>query len=328
MSEQLKQSEQEQGLYMLKALLALFVVIIHVPMFGKSELKPLLSAAVPCFYIISGFFLYRGDRIKEIHCAWRWCKKIFTISVLVNLFYFIYWGVQGTWRYKAFCHAFLSGDLLNAALWYLTAMWQGLLAFILIRRFVSSKVIYLLPLLIIFSLLEGRFHFLFEDGGAYVPQWHRLNFFAVALPCLSVGYLLRKHVHRLKNLYVAIAFFVFFVVCGYAEDWIISIYVKKIISYGIFTIPVAICLFLIFLNLKKVRLSFISDIGKYHSANIYYFHVFVRYIVLEIEEYAHINAVSVRALIVYGLSIVVSIAVNWLCVYVKKFWEYVYNAKC
>ena len=47
-----------QSLFLLKAICALFVVIIHFPLAGKIYLDPLIKASVPIFYMITGYFMF------------------------------------------------------------------------------------------------------------------------------------------------------------------------------------------------------------------------------------------------------------------------------
>jgi len=74
------QKKDIPGLFALKALCALFVVIIHVPFIGKDTLAPIIRIAVPCFFMISGFFLYSGNAQAETTKAWKWAKKAFMLA--------------------------------------------------------------------------------------------------------------------------------------------------------------------------------------------------------------------------------------------------------
>lgn len=288
-------------------------------MLGKAEIKPFYMTAVPCFFIISGFFLYRNDRARELHCAWRWCKKIFITAALVNLFYFVFLGCRGPWLYKTFRMSFLTGDTLMQHLWYLTAMWQGLLLFFIIRRFLSARVIYLLPFLLILHFLSARYRFLLTDEGGVLPQWVRLNFLTVATPCVSIGYLLRKHIACFKGIFPAITLFIIFTACNYAENILLTrFHVNSGVGYNLFTAPMAIGIFLIFKYLPISKDSFISDIGKYHSANIYYFHIFVWIYTRELAGFCDVNIKPIAAVIVYIATILFSIILRVAWKYTKR----------
>ena len=85
-----QQNKSYDGIYMLKALCAFFVVIYHVDFLYNTELKPITHIAVHVFYIISGFFLYTGYAKSEISKAKKWLKKNYFMDncIKYTLFYF------------------------------------------------------------------------------------------------------------------------------------------------------------------------------------------------------------------------------------------------
>lgn len=84
--------KQYAGLYVLKALCALFVVMIHFPIFAKVGWDPLIKTSVPVFYMISGFFLLRdmndedstNNRLKK---ALGKSLKLLLLSSGIYIFY-------------------------------------------------------------------------------------------------------------------------------------------------------------------------------------------------------------------------------------------------
>lgn len=181
------------SLYALKALAAFFVVMIHFPMWGCWILEPIIRIAVPLFYLVSGFFLYSGSQTREIGKALRWIRKIVICSLLLNAFYAI-------WRI-AFLHECISGRMVLSALltgegicvplWFLTAMWQGLFVFVLLRRW-KEKWLPAVPALCLLNPLLGRYCFLFMEANEQLPTFVRSNFLTVALPFICLGYLASK----------------------------------------------------------------------------------------------------------------------------------------
>ncbi|MDO4410620.1 MAG: acyltransferase family protein [Akkermansia sp.] len=321
--------EEFQGLYVLKAICALWVVGIHLPLVGKADLMPLFVSAVPCFYIISGFFLYKGgDSIKERACAWKWCKKIFTVACLINVFYFAVAILRGEWPdiCEKFCISFVTGDTVNGALWYLTAMWEALCVFIFCRRFFSDKVIYVFSFFILFNLLLGKYYFIFDAGEYDLPQCIRLNWLTVALPCMSVGYLLRKHELYFKNVKVEL-WVVIFMLLSYIEYFVLKSFCIETPSYYLFTLPMAVCLVLVCKNLANEKLSLLANIGKNHSSNIYYFHMFLGAFIGFLSFHLEINVKLVTALIVYVGCIFFSMGVNYLCQSVRNLWRNIYKGE-
>ena len=64
------------SLYVLKALAALFVLMIHFEFYKRQYLEPIFKCGVPVFYIISGFFLYSANPISERGKIRKGMKKI------------------------------------------------------------------------------------------------------------------------------------------------------------------------------------------------------------------------------------------------------------
>lgn len=319
--------EEFQGLYVLKAICALWVVCIHLPLMGKADLMPLFVTAVPCFYIMSGYFLYQGgDSKRERVCAWRWCKKIFTIACLINAFYFVLSILRGGWPgiCEKFFISFVTGDSVNGTLWYLTAMWEALCVFIFCRRFFSDKLIYLFPFFILFNLLFGKYYFIFGSGEYDLTQYVRLNWLAVALPCMSVGYLLRKHESCFKCTKVFCGVVVFLLL-SYLEYFILEYFCIETPSYYLFTLPMAVCLVLACKKMSNDEILFLANIGKNHSSNIYYFHIFLGACIAFLSFHLQINVGAVTALIVYVGCIFFSMLVNYMCRYVRNLLRNIYE---
>ncbi len=298
------------GLYALKVLCALFVVMIHVPVIGKETLSPIIRIAVPCFYLISGFFLYADNEQKEIKRAWKWIKKTLLITILINLFYFLAWYrfSFSVGHVKGIIKAVVTGESIAYHLWYLTAMWQALIIFVIIRRYLPACLIYFAPTLILLNLLLGRYIILFYHGDYTLAQYVRLNCFSVALPCICLGYLLKKYICILSEFkYWWIMLFVF-IVCIYGEELMLRIYfINNNVSYSLFTLPIATCIFLAFYQGVKAAPSWILQIGKKHSANIYYFHVFISvYLAAIFRKIFNIDISSIQALLVFLACIVFS----------------------
>jgi len=312
------------GLYVLKALCALFVVMIHVPCMGKEALSPIIRIAVPCFYLISGFFLYAGNAQKETTKAWKWIKKTLLITIFINLFYFLtcrQFTFHGDY-FKVFLKAFITGDSIACHLWYLTALWQGLIMFVIMRRWLPNFLIYFAPAFILLNLLLGRYIILFYHGDYTLPQFVRLNCLSVALPCICSGYILKKHIHLLTKFKHWWILLFIFTACIYMEEFVLRVFfANNNVSYSLFTLPIATCIFLAFYQGMNSAPGWISQIGKKHSANIYYFHVFISgYVAAVFRKIFHTDISSIQAFIVFLACIVFSLLLRTL--YAKWFSGY------
>lgn len=305
------------GLYGLKAFCALFVVILHVPFVAKDTLTPFIRIAVPCFFMISGYFLYCEDTKNVFEKGVRWAKTNFFLACWLNLFYFILKStiLHGTNIYL-FLLSFARGDTIILPLWYLTALWQGLIIIIIILKAFPFALKYA-PFLIFINLLAGRYSFMFDLRGCPLPSYVTLNCVAVALPCLSIGYLLRSHHNYLVHMLTAsslLALLFLFSICMYVEEYIlVDILNSQTSGYSLFTLPVAIMFFILFLRLKNLP-TWLVAIGKKHSANVYFFHIFIAEVVTILlgPRLLNIDMVNGHALIVFLVTIVFSCVLKFV----------------
>ncbi len=263
------------------------VVGIHIPLWGTTSImKPLYSIAVPIFLMISGYFLVtpEGDipqkRITKI------LKKIFTITVIVNL---IYYGwrvlIHHVYTLPIF-RTILVGDTLNLALWYMNAYLEAL---ILIWFITKLKLTRLLPWLAILGLLLnlilGSYYWVFLDKrpelyleGVLIPNALHRNFFTIALPCIVAGTWLRlkERPQSLRKLLWAAGILL---IANYAEAIIRKLACGSATSgdIGLVTLPLAIVVFLIALNLKSEHrlIRYLAHLGKNYSTNIFLFHLLI-----------------------------------------------------
>ena len=105
------------SLYIVKCICAFLVVTCHTPMGQVKEIiSPIAMAAVPIFFLISGYFLYSPDERKSYERAKKSLKKIVPIFLLVQLFYWAWLlpnhgNLLNSWRGLA--DIFLTGSLFS-----------------------------------------------------------------------------------------------------------------------------------------------------------------------------------------------------------------------
>nr|WP_302830143.1 acyltransferase family protein [uncultured Bacteroides sp.] len=85
-----------QSIYVLKAICALLVVGIHVPSMLTNPLSPITRMAVPCFFMISGYFIvsnkenWLDDKLLKSHRFEKqvrlWCDRLGIYQVMKRLF--------------------------------------------------------------------------------------------------------------------------------------------------------------------------------------------------------------------------------------------------
>ena len=259
-----KQSKEISGLYVLKAICAYFVVAIHFSSFvyDYSFLIVTVRAAVPCFFLITGYFLYSNERCIEIKKIFSWIKKIAILIFLLNSFYYIY-DHSKLPTIESILQSFVHG---YEHLWYLTSLLHGLFIYLLLRICFSDKIICIFPLLVYALLVADQLN------QVIVPM--PLNGLFVALVYIGLGYAISKYKHKLKNrifycvLYaISIAFYYIF----YKID-------QSCFLLLILALFVNISFFCSFLKSDFSAKNPLVYIGKMHASNIYYFHMFVPHI--------------------------------------------------
>lgn len=246
-----------ESLYGLKALCAFFVVMIHSSMYGRDEILFFLKIAVPCFYAISGYFLYAGEAQKEISRAWRWTKKILLLYLFLVLLYLpISVFIQGTvYSAKILMCGIAFGFSPSVHLWYLSALWQALVVFYLLRRIRCWS-----PLIVIASLV----------GGAYMAGVYMFAFLT-ALSLVGGGYFAAKYgIARLAPALLGAVFFVCMTIVYFSHQGT-SFEMSLLAKSGYWF--AALCLLALCVRFPHFSLPWLSYIGKFHSGNIYYYHM-------------------------------------------------------
>lgn len=195
----LKEGKKTQidSLYALKAICAFFVVALHTPCFYKEFLIELFSIAVPCFYMITGYFLYVGNKEAERVKARKWLSKIIIISLVFNFIYLVAYLTTGrlVWDASIVFNLFILGDSISVHLWYLTALWQALVIFIIARKY--EKAFYFCLFLFLWDPIVYLIGVNMDI--AKMPDCVYLNCLARALPYLCAGYLISKNKERIPR---------------------------------------------------------------------------------------------------------------------------------
>lgn len=269
------------SLYLLKALCAFLVVVIHAQMWGKDAIQPILGMATPCFLCITGFLLYSDNKEKELGKAIKWAKKALWLSIILNL---LHMG-QHLWDGVPISQYSVSGLLTNlftgiafsTHLWYLSALWTGLLFFYVLRRY-AGLLIWVAPLLYCWA------HVCFKWGADIFPQAEdyvlfllRCNGLITGLPFLCTGYLIARHQERLTHLRLLTLWWGLCLLFLFFGSYVMRL--LPIVTYGwphfavmyaFIVLTLALCI-----RYRDARIPGLNEIGQYHSANIYFFHILV-----------------------------------------------------
>ena len=263
------------SLYILKALLVFSVVALHSP--HTLPWVGLPGLMVELYFVITGYFLFDPDPKKVQTHVWKSVKKVIPIILILQVFYGLlippavgnplttYW----MWFRLIFIGltSFYSGHL-----WYLTALFFGLIFFGLYLRYFRGRWIpVLFSLILVWGLLDGFRHLLFGEGQSIFAFS-----FLRAIPFLAVGYYIHANEQKLLRYRWSSIYFVLLILMGlemlfwgYLDNW-------SSFPSLIDLLPLRFSLFMLFLAHEELgRGTWLELIGAKYSGNIYYFHMVV-----------------------------------------------------
>lgn len=269
------------SLYVLRAFCALLVVIIHTPheWLGLS-LRPLEVCAVPMFFLLSGYFLYSESPDVVYRKAIKSAKKIFLLSVVLNLLYFFLNWPEST-HFLASPQAIIKHILLGrgilSVLWFLTDLCTCMLIVALIYRCKLNRYfwlsLFIIPIQVLITVYYPTLGLGSELRATYHTYYHLLP---MALPYFCIAFYIRSHQERLlsyRNIwgYCLLGF----LLLSYLEQWFTLNYMQGNTTLE-YASTVFICISVLVIALRYPTFgagSTVALIGKEHSANIYYFHM-------------------------------------------------------
>lgn len=294
------------SLYVLKALCAFFVVVIHFSSRYGYYLYPIIRTAVPCFFMISGYFLYSDNRENMMSKLIKAFRKTLTITIFAYLFYFIVRIVISSilkeddmnFHITSLLGYIIAGPSIWATghLWYLVAYLETLLVILLLVWFRSLKLVWILiPLGLITNLLMGKYGFLLPIPSDLmindVPKYMLArNFFTIGIPAFSIGLIIRKYNQMIiqtinkHNAWIISGLLLLFSIVEFTILY--SLYGRTFSGdIAIFTVPFAISLIIICLHYKEFGNDTIFEIiGKKYSSDIYIYHMFVASFIIRLIE--------------------------------------------
>lgn len=321
------------SLYILKAICALFVVLLHIPSisFEGAVLQPILRIAVPCFLMISGYYIVSDRKIREEKVK-RQCRKIVQLLIVGNLAFAGFVIVNNIilnqpifpigWQTPKFwINLILFGDVICYPFWYLTSYFQALLLIWCCIHYRCLRMMYVLvPFFLIGGILLNRYSFVFTDIILDV-RWSRNTLFC-AIPCVLLGSMVRLkniRIERIKTVvfllvaasYVELATLHYFNIDGSGSDFNLSTY------------PLAFSVFLYCVQYpnagiisEKLR-GLLINIGKYSAVDIYMYHVLVFSLLKLLVTKYETSAVLLNAEVVFMLCLLFSYAFK----YKKMIWS-------
>ena len=260
------------SLYVLKALLAFFVVTCHAPILLPWVNIP--GLATELFFAITGYFLYSEDLGKIQSRIWKSIKKVIPIMIFLQLLYIPLAPPDWKSPVVLFNWAFMGIANFDAVhLWYLTSLLYSLITFSLFIRFTKGKYIPVLFLCVLGWMILGDYRYFIDgkDGSIYL-----FNFISRALPFLAMGYWIRANESVLLqrkwlNIYIVLW------ILSCSENLLIHTLSQGQADGGFVEIfPLRFAFFMLIISYKELgQGTWLETIGDKYSGNIYYYHMAV-----------------------------------------------------
>lgn len=288
------------GLQVLKLLGACAIVHIHTQGFLTGWWHLVWRLAVPCFFMISGYFMLSPDGTLSQRRIGRALRKMIRLTLLTLLVYTsLKWTLDRAldhWWPDRFADTLapmaspafwirlvLFGDSHEGAFWYLMAYTQllGLLWLALHFRFV--KLLCCLALLSVPAMLWAEHHFIMGDEEIRIyifrPYLVVRNCLTVGLPFVVAGMLVRRYEHVIRRHIGPLAGFLILAICVmifYEYDWLATHNSFQRLDMYMTTAPAAVCLFVLFLTLPPLpSVVAAASLGRNFATPIYLIHPMV-----------------------------------------------------
>jgi surface polysaccharide O-acyltransferase-like enzyme len=308
-----------KSLQVLKIFCTFLIVNIHCAPFNRF-VDIICRIGVPTFLMITGYFLLnsRGElTLERLRYSIIKILKIDIVARLASLAFYYYrhvrYGYVLDWPEAAYI---LQGHTFNAPLWYLNALIYALILIYVIVKFDKLKLLpYLTIFGLIFNMVNGTYSPIFSIEEDFLL--HR-NFFAMSLPFLYIGMLIRRNEHliTIKPQILLAALIVTIVFC-FIEAWI---FVSGILEFQggelyITNIPLAIITFLIAIKTRYIPpVKILVTWAQRYSMYIYILH----YMVFQSISARNLCNPNLNALAVFFISMAISACIVHGAGLVKK----------
>lgn len=287
----------------LKLFLSLLVVFIHIHVPWRDFILPFTRCAVPCFFMISGFFLYNMDKDKMRQRVGQGIRRMFNITFFATLLYMIPWILHHMQSPDMYQIDFI--DLVNFVfwgiplflpegihLWYLQAYLYVLIAvYVLLRKSYFNRVLIIaVPLLFTLHILWKHIVPMFVTGDTltfallgYFPAY-----LSIAFPAVGLGMLVRKYQTKINCFFdnkSSWALLFASVIMCYLEVFLLKR--SGITNTGdilVFTPFVAFELMMITQFTPMRKPNIMSEWGEKYSLYVYICHPFIGFVIGLIRE--------------------------------------------
>lgn len=225
-------AKRNNNIDILKFICAIFVMIIHVKTPYYPYYEPIVRSGVPCFFIISGFFLYTENCFREKlkKAIYKICRLLLW-STFVFFLYSLFLALA-TSNFSAFNFTprriisiiFFNASIFGIHLWYIGAYLYVLVIFYFIEthfKIKSSLLFMLVPIFLLCACCLSKYSLLLT--GHEISTMLTRNFLFAGIPYFLIGIFIKKYYSKIKNIAyvhkVASCCIIFFMVTSVLEKY-------------------------------------------------------------------------------------------------------------
>lgn len=266
---------------LLKFICALLVVFLHCQWKYSRLFLPFTRCAVPCFFMISGFLLFKDGEIDTERFK-RNFTHVLNIILAATLLFFVWDELISYFSTRTFYVPTLKkiNDWIvfndcpfGFHLWYLYAYIYVLLIVMFFKeKGMLRYLFYSVPLLLLVDVFLGKYGMAIFSIDVPVPYLR--NFLFVGLPYFCLGMLIRKYRKSFKlGRIILLGGVILFTITSYIErDILIALNAVASRDHYLSTTFLAISLFLLVTSFNISRDNTLTKIGKTDSLFIYILH--------------------------------------------------------
>lgn len=198
----------------LKGIACIGVVILHCKFPGEAgkAISYLFKFAVPCFFMISGYFLYANDanKVRE-RCLRRFTKNLKLLlwaTVLYSGLDIIKIAHEGSFYLQDWLSLNFSlsellpkivlGSFFNGTMWYLHALLWSYICIYLLSKIANLQRLHWLAFALLFLHLIVRLYARTQGFEWFSPKYFS-NFAGFGVPFILIGYILAAYYEKLKS---------------------------------------------------------------------------------------------------------------------------------
>ena len=266
------------SLDVLKFLCSVVVVFLHVQTPLHTAYVPLTRFAVPCFFILSGYFLMGDNMEKRMK---RGCKRMMRIIFYSSVLFAVVQLILNHINFKALFPSvdeiieflLLNNNPWGFHLWYLNAyLYVLLIGLVIYKRDLWTMAYYFVPILLAIDLILGKYSLLLLH--MEFPYIIVRNFLFVGLPYFLIGTYIKQQKEAMcrwdeKFIWGGIIYFSFLTI--FENRLLVCLGLNATRDHYLSTTPLAIFVFILFLKHQAGRPTIFSRIGQKDSLYIYIF---------------------------------------------------------